>query len=207
MKHIGKLKNTGAKILVAFRTVPGESNQALVIHAAQLPDAYHDSIMKLVEETQAQQAFEFGEILFIRKFPDGRNMLQALQQDGRLRKVPTDTVMMNPTPTSEILLSELNQLIAEQKNVSVDDLYTLVKGAPKAESKVEDVATVTETPAPAPAAASTDGVLSDEDLAKSLRSQADAMFKEAQRLRKEAEELVPTKKKTTKKKVAEETSA
>ena len=34
----------------------------------------------------------------------------------------------------------------------------------------------------------------DEDLAKNLRSQADAMFKEAQNLRKQAEELVPTKK-------------
>jgi hypothetical protein len=202
MKHIGKLKNTGAKVLVAFRTVPGESNQALVIHAAQLPDQYHDAIMKLVEEDQAQQAFELGEILFIRKFPDGRSMLQALQQDNRLRKVPTDTIMMNPTPTTEIVLSELNQLIAEQKNVSVDDLYTLVKGAPAAGSKVEDVATVTETPAPV-AQAPADGALSDEDLAKSLRSQADAMFKEAQRLRKEAEELVPTKKKATKKKEVE----
>ena len=39
-------------------------------------------------------------------------------------------------------------------------------------------------------------VLSDEDLAASYRSQADAMFKEAKRLREQAEELVPTKRKS-----------
>ena len=43
--------------------------------------------------------------------------------------------------------------------------------------------------------ASDDGVLSDEDLAAQYRSQADAMFKEAKRLREQAEELVPTKRK------------
>jgi len=38
-------------------------------------------------------------------------------------------------------------------------------------------------------------VLSDEDLAANYRSQADRMFKEAKRLREQAEELAPTKKK------------
>ena len=41
---------------------------------------------------------------------------------------------------------------------------------------------------------SNDGVLSDDDLARSYRSQADAMYKEAKRLREEAEKLAPTKK-------------
>jgi len=44
-------------------------------------------------------------------------------------------------------------------------------------------------------------VMSDEDLAKSLRSQADAMFKEAKALRDQAEELVPTKKRIKKQEV------
>ena len=36
--------------------------------------------------------------------------------------------------------------------------------------------------------------ITDEQLAASYRSQADSMFKEAKRLREQAEELVPTKK-------------
>lgn len=208
LKHIGKLKNTGAKVLVVFRTLPGESNQALVLPVAQLPDAYHDSIMKLVEEDQAQESFEFGEIMFIRSFPDGRPMLQAMQVDSRLLKVPTDNVLMTPTPTAEIPLSQLNVLIAEQKNVAVDDLYTFVKGAPKkSDTTVENVAAVNDlnepvvdpdVPAPIRAQASQTEILTDKDLARSYRSQADAMYKEAARLRREADELDPPAKKTAK---------
>ena len=195
IKHVGKLTNTGDKVAVVFRTVPGESDQALVLPTATLKDEMHDSLMKMIESDQAQETNELGEIMFTRTFPDGRSMLRAVQSEGRLRKVPTSSVMMTPTPTNEIMLSELNSLIAEQKGMTVDTLYTLVSGAPTAEA----VATATETlPSDEPVSApATDGALSDEDLAKSLRSQADAMFKEAQRLRKEAEELVPTKKKTT----------
>ena len=194
-KHVGKIVNTGEKVAVVFRTVPGESNMALVLPTATLRDDQHNSLIELIDSDQGQQANELGEIMFTRSFPNGLNMLTAVQAEGRLKKVATDTVIMTPTPVNEIKLSELNVLIAEQRNVSVDDLYTFVSGAPKAGQKA------TEVPAPAPNMAAMDeatptneSVLSDEDLAKSYRSQADAMFKEAQRLRKEAEELSPTKK-------------
>jgi hypothetical protein len=207
LKHIGRTKNTGVKLLVVFRTLPGESNMTLVLPVANLPDSYHDSIMTLVETEQAQDAFEFGEIMFTRTFPDGRPMLQALQADGRLQKIPTDTVIMTPTTQDTIDLSQLNILIAEQKNCAVDDLYTFVSGAPKkSDATVEDIAKVKDLapsvdpdiPAPVRAQAATTEALSDRDIAKSYRSQADAMYKEAARLRKEADELDPPQKKTAK---------
>jgi hypothetical protein len=102
LKHIGRMKNTGVKLLVVFRTLPGESNMALVLPVANLSDSYHDSIMTVVETDQAQDAFEFGEIMFTRTFPDGRPMLQALQADGRLQKVATDTVIMTPTTQDQL---------------------------------------------------------------------------------------------------------
>lgn len=202
-KHVGKMANTGAKILVVFRTLPGESNTALVLPVAQLPDHYHDAIMEVVETVQAQDAFEFGEIMFMRSFPDGRPMLQAMQADNRLHKVATDTVIMTPTPTDSIVLSELNVLIAEQKNCTIDELYTFVSGAPKVkpETKVKEAEPIVDPDIPAPlrAQASTNEALTDKDIAKSYRSQADAMYKEAARLRKEADALDPPTKKTTKK--------
>jgi hypothetical protein len=207
------MKNTGAKVLVVFRTLPGESNYALVLPVANLPDQYHDALMSLVETDQAQEAFEFGEMMFVRPFPDGRPMLQAMQADNRLHKVATDLVVMTPTTTDSIDLSQLNILIAEQKNCAVDDLYTFVKGAPKKDDsvKVEEVAQVNDiapmvdpdVPAPLRAQASTTEALSDKDIAKSYRSQADAMYKEAARLRREADELDPPAKKTVKAKEAE----
>jgi hypothetical protein len=206
LKHIGRIQNTGAKVLVVFRTLPGESNMALVLPVAQLPDEYHDSIMTLIETDQAQDAFEFGEIMHIRPFPDGRPMLRAMQADGRLMKVATDSVMMTPTTNDTVLLANLNTLIAEQKNCTVDDLCTFVAGAPSAKADVKDIASVNDVtpavdsdiPAPLRAQAASNEALSDKDIAKSYRSQADAMYKEAARLRKEAEELDPVVKKTKK---------
>jgi hypothetical protein len=203
LKHIGRMEKSGAKVLVAFRTLPGESNYALIIPVSQLSDSYHDSIMKVVESDQAQEVFEFGEILFTRTFPDGRPMLQALSMDKLLEKVPTDSVLMTPTPNDNIMLHLLNSLIAEQRNCAVDDLCNFVSGAPKSISTVEDVATVNnleELPVSKakPMQADPNEVLSDKDIAKGLRSQADALYKEAARLRKEAEELDPTVKKSSK---------
>lgn len=200
LKHIGKLKNTGAKVLVVFRTLPGESHMALVLPVSQLPDQYHDSIMALVETDQAQDVFEFGEMMHIRPFPDGRPMLRAMQADGRLQKVPTDNVVMTPTPNSNVLLTDLNVLIAEQKNCTIDDLCNFISGAPAVKPEAKEVAQVqdTETPAPVRAQAKDNTVLSDKDIAKSMRSQADALYKEAARLRKEADTLDPILKKTKK---------
>jgi hypothetical protein len=205
LKHVGKIKNTGSKVLVVFRTLPGEAHMALVVQTAPLSDQYHNGIIEVVDSDQAQESNELGEILFIRHFSDGRPMLQALQDDGRLMKVATDNIIMTPTPNSEMPLDQLNTLIAEQRNCTIDDLCTFVKGAPPATRSTPpaktQVAESVQTPAKAQADANT--ALTDEDLARSYRSQADAMYKEAAKLRKQADELDPPKKKATKDKVAE----
>jgi hypothetical protein len=196
LKHVGKMKNTGAKVLVVFRTLPGESNMALVLPTSTLPDQYHDALIQLVDSEQAQNTNEFGEIMFIRRFPDGSPMLQLMQQAGRLQKVATDTVLMTPTLNSSIPLDQLNIIIAEQRNVAVDDLASLVTGGT---SSVTEKPKQKEVIAPEPLAP-----LSEKDLAKKFRSDADALYKEAAQLRKQADELDPPQKKTKK---AEDTAS
>jgi hypothetical protein len=87
----------------------------------------------------------------------------------------------------------------------VDELCTFVAGAPAEVKEVKEAtpAVDSDIPAPVRAQATSDTALTDKDLAKSYRSQADAMYKEAARLRKEAEDLDPTVKKVKK---AEETA-
>jgi hypothetical protein len=206
IKHIGRMKNNGAKILVAFRTLPGESDHALIIPVSSLSDSYHDSIMSVVESDQAQDVFEFGEILHIRYFSDGRPMLISLQQDGKLTKVPTDQVVMTPNTENTIMLNELNALIAEQKNCAIDDLCSFVKGAPQPEksrkneienlAEIEDLSSNLTLKEPE--------ILDDKSLARSYRSQADTLYKEAAKLRKQADELDPPQKKTLKSKEVSE---
>jgi len=203
IKHIGRMKANKAKVLVVFKTLPNDPEHCLVVGTAGLNDNYHNSIISLVESQQAQDTFELGEILSIRYFPDGKPMLAALHQGKNLVRVPTKDVEMTPGPNTAMPLNELNKLIAEQRGVRLEDLA--VTDGP-AKSEVREVAKVRDLMETAPTAqAKTDGVLSDLDLAKSYRSQADAMYKEAARLRKQADELDPPKKKTVK--VSEDASA
>lgn len=189
LKHVGKIRRTGTKVVVVFRQIPGEPFNALVLGVNSLSDMYHNSLMQLLEDGQGQQASEFGEAMATRFFPDGRPMLAAMHMDGRLQKVATADIDMTPTPTDVLALDKLNELIAEQRGMTVEEMAGV-------EKKAED----TKAKATEPKKAESLEPLSDSDLARQYRSQADAMFKEAQRLRKQADELDPPVKKAVKKK-------
>lgn len=200
LKHVGRVKATGKKCLVAFRTLPGDAYNCLIVATENLPDEYHDAIIRLVESSAGQDANEFGEALGRTNFPDGSIMLAKLHVSKRLVKVPTDQIEMTPTPTVSIMLSELNQIIAEQRGVAVDDLS--LKSSVPENVEVQEVGTVTEMPAEQSSVAKTTSSsavesadLSVEDQAKKYRSEADRLAKEAAKFRRLAEELVPTKKK------------
>jgi len=71
---------------------------------------------------------------------------------------------------------------------------------PQAQASAQTPATETVAePIAAPLAASANEVLTDEQIAAKMRSDADRLFKEAKALREQAEELSPTKRKTTRK--------
>ena len=202
VKHVGRIKSNKAKVVIVYRMIPNDPYNALVVGTSALSEVYHNSLMTVVESQQGQDAFELGDLLGSRFFPDGRGMLAALHLDGKLVKVPTNDVDVTPNTTTTIALDELNVMIAEQKGITVDELA-------KPREEARDLAKVNEvaaTPAtPATPARNPNDPLSDADLAKSYRSQADAMYKEAARLRKQADELDPPKKKTAK--VSEDASA
>ena len=126
------------------------------------------------------------------QLPDGRNMLAGFHKTGKLVKIATDQVEMTPNNTTTVVLSVLNNAIAEQKGVTVNDLAIKnAQGQTVPEAKEDKDALVNTTDVYTNQA---EGVLSDADLAKSYRSQADRLSKEAAQLRRQAEELVPTKK-------------
>lgn len=202
LKHVGRVKKTGKKCLVAFRTLPGESFSCLIVPTENLQDDQHNALIQLVESPAAQSANEFADVLARAKFPDGSTMLPALHTQGRLVKVPTDQIEMTPNFHATVLLSELNQIIAEQMGVAVDDLAVKDQNKQAPDVEVVEVATVKDMN---PVAKTTsESVNSDapevttfdspEAEAKHYRSQADKLAKQAAEMRRKAEELVPTKK-------------
>lgn len=197
MKHVGKMKNNGAKIVVAYRTIPGDPYSALVVGTQALMDAYHDSLMSLVESDIGQQADELADVMAVRRFPDGTNMLHYLHTNGFLKKVPTNGVLITPDTKSSVPLDELNNIIAQQKGIRLEDLAikdgsnTVVPTMPETSTE-EPAVVVDDTP--------TESSISLTPA--EMRSRADALYKEAAKLRKAADELDPPKSKKAAKETA-----
>lgn len=203
LKHVGRLTNNKRRVAVAYRVLPNDPDHCLVVDTASLTEQDHDSLIRLIESDAGQSSTELAGPMSRTRLADGSVMLSAFHTRGKLRKVRTDQVELTPNTTTSVLLSEINQIIAERQGVTVSDLAVKDDG-----TRVETIATAQEVPSSDVLAesqtarinqptATTNGVLSDEDLAAQYRSQADALFKEAKRLREQAEELVPSKKKTT----------
>ena len=189
LKHVGRMVNNKRRVVVAYRVVPNEPDKAIVVTTENLMAEEHDTLMKLVESDAGQNAYELADAMARTPLPDGRNMLAGFHTTGKMVKVDQSEIEMLPDSNTRILLSELNKVIADQKGVTVADLA--IKGPEvQPESTPEGVEVVSEQPL------TNSEVLDDETLAAKYRSDADRLFKEAKRLREQAEELSPTKRKT-----------
>jgi len=195
LKHVGRVKSTQRKVIVAYRTLPGDAKSCVVVTTENLEAADHDSLIKLVESNAGQNAYEFAEVMARSTLSDGSNMLARFHTTGKMTKVSTDNIEMTPDLSNVIMLDKLNQTIAESRGVTVDELA--LKGPTNTSTTVSQNAEETVPPE----TTESNDILTDEQLAASYRSQADTMFKEAKRLRDEAEKLHPTKKKSVKKSV------
>jgi hypothetical protein len=165
IKHVG-VDGKGRKCIVAFREVPGDSENCLIIPTEGLPDLYHNDLIQAIESVGAQDAIDVNEYLFRQKFHDGTNMLNTVHQNGWMQKVATKSVMMTPQPGVTINLVELNKQLR------------LINAAPQQAKEIAESATPP-------------GVLSDQQIASKMRSQANTFEIEARRLREEADKLDP----------------
>jgi hypothetical protein len=219
LKHVGK--HNDKKIVVLFREIPGDEHMCLVSYSDLLPRLYHDAVMKVLESPVGQQAQNFSDALFRNYMPDGRNCLEALHKDGLIKKVPTNQILITPTPTSSVRLDELNNILNEMskgeeavKRLAEIDSSKGMTGKKRPE-QLREVGAPTNTrskaaPLPQQSASALNEVLSNSDLAQDRIRQAEKMklnatelIQEAERLLAEAKELDPkvkTNAGTTKKK-------
>ena len=138
-KHIGELADGGAKVVIVYRTVPGESNNCLVVGTKFLPDLYHNSLMKAVESDAGQDAEELGMYLDRQTFPDGTNMLKMLHNDNYIKKFKTNEIIVTygTGEDGRILLNKLNELVAKEKGVKVSELIEDPDAPAKATKKAD----------------------------------------------------------------------
>jgi hypothetical protein len=196
-KHVGRIVKTKKKCGVVYRVVPGEPDNCVVVMTESLDAADHDSFINLINSATAQDAYELGEAMSRTQLSDGRNMLAGFHTTGRMQKVATNLVEMTPNNNASINLAELNNIIAQQKGVTVADL-ALGGAKPAVQdtgvTNAADAYTTSNMSAMDEVVTTDEGIITDEMLAAKYRSDADRLSKEAASLRRQAEELVPTKK-------------
>lgn len=187
LKHIGK--HNDKKIVLLFREVPNESHMCLLVYSDLLPRLYHDEIMKLVESRAGQDTNSFSDLLHRSTFSDGANCLLTLHKSGWIRKVRTDQVRMTPNTRSSILLNELNKLLNEMEtgDSAKKAMENIESGVAKSK---EEVIREVGMPASSISNTSTDGILTDQDLARDRVRQAERMRADAARLMAEADSLL-----------------
>lgn len=198
LKHIGR--HGEKKVVVLYRQIPGEDHMSLVVYSDLLPRIYHDSVMSCLESPVGQQAESLADALFRNMMPDGINSLEALHKNGLIKKVPTNQVIMTPTPTSTVRLDELNDILNEMKKgeEAIKRLAEMDKNQglstkKRRQPELQEVGVPPSSrtkPAEVAPMASLEGVLTDSDLAQSRLAQAEMMKKNAATMLAEAERLI-----------------
>jgi len=209
-KHIGK--HGDRKVAIMYRTVPGEEHMALVIYPELLQVMFHDTIMKVIESDIGQNAEQLSDALDKSLLPDGRQILQTLHKEGKIKKVRTNEIIVTPNATSHVRLDELNKI------------FDGIDAGAKAAENLEELNQVPVDPVEQQqnevllqdAGA---GVVDNNSLASNLLEQSEkmlnesnALITESKRLRAEAISLDPKlkpkkpKKKAAKKKAAKKSA-
>ena len=139
-RHVGKIANTGYRVVVVYRTIPDEHgnivdpDNCLIIQSQQIPDMYHENLMSVVEGKPAQETHNLYEVLHRSTFGDGLPMLKTLHERGYLRKMPVDNIVLYPIPNHPLPLREANNSIDGTDNAST--ILTEDEAAP-----IEDIKT------------------------------------------------------------------
>tara|TARA_B100000315_G_scaffold256546_1_gene302710 strand:+ start:1713 stop:2348 length:636 start_codon:yes stop_codon:yes gene_type:complete len=186
-KHVGRLISTGKKVAVIFRYMYDDEGNvtdkthALAVDTDALPNMWVDSFMDAVLSTEGQDTVDFYEVCMRKTLPDGRFILPALVAEGRMRKIRTNDIMMEPDKQVRIPLNELN-----------DNLEIVARGEkePSGTLKSEDAVEVINQ-REAAGVNETLGNNKQETRAHQLRAQANMLRADAERMEEEAQMLHP----------------
>lgn len=195
-KHVGE--HNGKKVVILEKSIPGEPHMCAVVYTSIIPSKFHDDIMRVLESPEGQSEREFGLILNRRVGSDGRSILQAIAQEGFLKKAPCNQVIVKPNAASSIRLDELNNLLkmAGEGKEAIDKLEKMEREAGFKDNRKTNPSGNNEIVV---------DVLDDSRLAAEytsqstrMRAEAQRLLEEATRLEEEAKKLVPEEKKASK---------
>ena len=57
LKHVGRMISNKRKVIVAYRVIPGDPENCLVVQTENLSADEHDTLIKAVESASGQEAY------------------------------------------------------------------------------------------------------------------------------------------------------
>jgi hypothetical protein len=124
IKHLAKIKDSDARVLVVFMSLPGDEDNALVIYMDTLNDMIRDELAELIEMPEAQNEKDLGVFLkrkTLKALSPGVSILDWLHTSRKLIKIQTKNVIMTPNPGVKIPLNDIiknMKALNESNNVS-----------------------------------------------------------------------------------------
>lgn len=159
IKHVGKIKETGRRIILITSRIPGKEDHALVVDTDSLRDAYLNSLMDVVELPEAQKSNDLGSVLMRIPSPEnGVTWLMSLHKNNLLVPTPISSIIMYPTPSDPIELKYAIKLMdgedfntvmkeKEENDISSDTLHSfpdIIKSRDGADKEVIAMNLITE---------------------------------------------------------------
>lgn len=111
LRHVGKLANTGQRIVVVYRKLPDDEDHALVVQTDTLPDMMHQNLMSVVESNIGQSTVDLYTVLHTTAFANGSLILETLHGRGFLQKVKVENVILHPQLGVTLPLAMANGVI------------------------------------------------------------------------------------------------
>lgn len=189
IKHVGK--HGDRKVAVIFRQIPGEEHMCLVVYTQILNQNIHDALIQCIESDIGQHSDNLADALNRNYTKDGQIILQVLHREGMLKKIQTSNVLMTPSPSQHIKLSELNSILSEMsrgedavKKLQEIDSSRGLQDPKDVARRMRDQKPASDVQSPAV------GALGNSDLAANFRAQAEKMNAEARGLMAEADRLL-----------------
>lgn len=135
VKHVGKTKNLGRRLIVITPKIPGKETHALIVDTDSLRDAYLNSLMDAVESPEAQASDDLGSALMRMPSPENNvTWLMNLHENNLMFPEPISNIIMLPSPSNPIELKyaiqlmegkDYNEVMKEKETSENDTLHSL----------------------------------------------------------------------------------
>lgn len=184
IKHIGKHKSTGERVIVLMRQLPGTTDALVVMYEA-LKNPYDAELLTLAKSEKGQKADPLADYLNTRTFSTNIPVVESLHKHGHIKKVGTDMITMDLGKGHFMQLDQLNSMI-DGTEIEPTDLPT----APaETASVVEDGPVNSVAPDPVDKYEEAINIVSKISSVLTAETETDKMIDVARKIEKSAKEI------------------